>query len=82
MSSTLMGRKVGYDNISVGNATGIERTISGDAPPRKIVGGGEGTAGANAKGHSLIANASDYPTANIADDIAVAVVTLAGERLG
>lgn len=82
MSSTLAGRKVGYDNISVGNATGIERTISGDAPPRKIVGGGEGTAGANAKGHGNVVVGQDYPTANIADDIAVAVVTLTGERLG
>jgi hypothetical protein len=82
MSTTLQGRKQGYDNISVANATGIERTISGDAPPRKIEGGGEGTAGANAKGHSNISVANDYPTANIADDIQVAVVTLAGERLG
>lgn len=81
MSSTLQGRKVGYDNIAVGSAAGIERTIDGAAPPRKIVGGGEGTAGANAKGYSDIAVGSVYPTANIPDNIAVAVVTLTGERL-
>lgn len=82
MAVTELGRKRAYDNIAVGSATGVERTISGDAPPVKIVGGGEGTAGANAKGHSNIAVGSDYPTANIPDDIQVAVVTLAGERLG
>lgn len=82
MAVTELGRKRAYDNIAAGSATGVERTIAGSAPPVKIVGGGEGTAGANAKGHSNIAVGSDYPTANIADDISVAVVTLAGERLG
>lgn len=82
MAVTEQGRKRAYDNISVGNATGVERTINGDAPPVKIVGGGEGTAGANAKGHSNIVVGQNYPTANIPDDIAVGVVTLTGERLG
>jgi hypothetical protein len=82
MAVTEQGRKRAYDNIAVGSATGVERTIAGAAPPVKIVGGGEGTAGANAKGHSNIAVASDYPTANIPDDIVPGTVTLAGERLG
>lgn len=79
---TELGRLTCYDNIAVGSATNNkERTIAGAAPPVKIVGGGEGTAGANAKGHSNLAVASDYPTANIADDIQVAVVTLASENI-
>jgi hypothetical protein len=81
MATTVQGRTTRYDNIAVGSATGVERTILGAAPPAKIVGGGEGSAGANAKGHSNIAVGTDYPTANIPDDIQVAVVTLAGERL-
>lgn len=82
MAVTEQGRRRAYDNIAVASATGVERTISGAAPPVKIVGGGEGTAGANAKGHSNIAVASDYPTTVIPDDIQVGVVTLAGERVG
>jgi hypothetical protein len=82
MSVTEQGRKRGYDNIAVGSTAGIERTIAGAAPPVKITGGGEGTAGASAKGHSNIAVAQDYPTAVIPDDIQVGVVTLTGERLG
>lgn len=82
MSVVEQGRKRGYDNIAAGSATGVERTISGSAPPVKIVGGGEGTAGSNAKGHSNIQVGTDYPTAVIPDDIQVAVTTLTGERLG
>lgn len=79
---TELGRRVGYDNIAVGSpADAKERTISGALPPVKIVGGGEGTAGANAKGHSNLAVASNYPTTVIPDDIQVAVVTLAGENI-
>lgn len=82
MAVTEQGRKRSYDNIAAGSATGIERTIAGDAPPVKIEGGGEGSAGANAKGHSMIQVGVDYPTAVIADNIAAGTVTLAGERLG
>lgn len=79
---TELGRRVGYDNVAIGSpADAKERTISGSLPPVKIVGGGEGTAGANAKGHSNIAVASNYPTANIPDDIAIATVTLVGENI-
>lgn len=79
---TNLGRIEAYDNIAVGSASGSqERTISGSLPPVKIVGGGSGTAGANAKGHSNIAVGSDYPTANLPDDIAVGTVTLAGENV-
>jgi len=81
MAVTEQGRKRCYDNIAVGSATGRERTIDGALPPVKITGGGLGTAGANAKGHSNIAVGSDYPTAVIPDDIQVGVTTLTGERL-
>lgn len=33
MSRTSKARKLGYDNISVGSASGTERTISGALPP-------------------------------------------------
>lgn len=82
MARTELGRRTNYDNNTVGSqVTSKERTISGAAPPAKIVGGGEGTAGANQKGHSNIAVGSNYPTANIPDDIAIATVTLLVERL-
>jgi hypothetical protein len=79
---TELGRRVAYDNIAAGSAiNNKERTIAGSAPPVKIVGGGEGTAGANAIGHSNLIVANDYPTANTPDNLAVAVVTLAGENV-
>lgn len=70
MAVTLRGRKTAYDNIAAGSATGTERTV-GVAPPSQKVGGLDN-----------IAVGSAFPTLNIADDIQVAVVTLAGERLG
>ncbi len=79
---TELARTTCYDNVAVGSAvTNKERTIAGDAPPVKIVGGGEGTAGANAKGHSNIAVGSNYPTTVIPDDIAIGVVTGAQENV-
>lgn len=33
MSYSLRGRTVGYSNIAVGSASGVERTINGAAPP-------------------------------------------------
>lgn len=78
---TELGRRTGVDNIAIGSAiTSKERTIDGALPPAKIVGGGEGAAGANASGHSNIAIGSNYPTANIPDDIQIGVVTLLIER--
>lgn len=69
MAVTLRARKTAYDNISVANATGTERTIAGAAPPSQAFGNGEN-----------IAVASDYG----ADENIVVVATnmLAGERLG
>lgn len=79
---TELGRRTCFDNIAVGSAnTGKERTIAGALPPVKIVGGGEGTAGADAKGHSNIAVGTDYPTANIPDDIKVASITPVAENI-
>jgi hypothetical protein len=77
-----LARTTCYDNIASGSAvTTKERTILGDAPPVKIVGGGEGTAGANAKGHSNIAVGQNYPTTVIPDDIAIGVVTGPGDNV-
>lgn len=69
MAVTLRARKTAYDNISVGNATGTERTIAGAAPPSQTFGNGEN-----------IAVAVDYG----ADENIVVKATdmLAGERLG
>ena len=39
MAVTLRERTVAYDNIAVGEATGTERTIAGDAPPTEAYGG-------------------------------------------
>lgn len=36
MAVTKRGRRTAYDNISVGNATGTERTIDGAAPPSDV----------------------------------------------
>jgi hypothetical protein len=57
MSRTLRGRTVSFDNISVGNASGTERTISGSAPPAEKVGGLDNISVGNA-----------FPTGNIADN--------------
>jgi len=77
-----MARTTCYDNIAIGSATSNkERTILGSAPPVKITGGGEGTAGANAKGYSNIAVAAAYATTVISDDIAIGVVTGANENV-
>lgn len=71
-----LGRTICYDNVAVGSVVGSkERTIAGSLPPAKLIGGGEGSAGANAVGLSNAAVASAWPTANIADDIAVAAIT-------
>lgn len=41
MSGTLRGRRVRYDNIAAGSATGAERTIRGDTVSRlEMYGGG------------------------------------------
>ena len=79
---TELGRRTCFDNIAVGSAnTGKERTIAGSLPPVKIVGGGEGTAGSDAKGHSNIRVGADYPTANTPDDISVGNITPVAEQV-
>ena len=40
MSRTLRGRRVAYDNIASGSATGTERTIAGETPAIEMHGGG------------------------------------------
>ena len=84
MARTELGRTVCYDNISVGNAiTTKERTINGDAPPVKRIGGGEGASGANAVGISLPAVGGSWPaaTANIPDDISAGNITPVTENV-
>lgn len=44
MAWNLREERVAYDNISVGNATGQERTINGSAPPAETYGGGDNLA--------------------------------------
>jgi hypothetical protein len=81
---TELGRTTGYDNVSVGNAiSSKERTISGALPPAKLIGGGEGPAGANAVGISLPAVAGSWPvaTANIQDNISVGNITPVTENV-
>jgi hypothetical protein len=70
MSTTSKARKLAYDNIAVGSATGTERTISGSAPPAFTTWGNT----------ENIAVGTDYS----ADENLVVVGTnlLAGERLG
>lgn len=70
MSRTLRGRTCGYDNISVGSASGQERTISGAAPPAELTG----------EWLDDLAVGSAPPTTNTADDMQVGVVTLANEN--
>jgi hypothetical protein len=72
MANTNRGRKLNYDNIAVGVATGVERTIAGGTlPPAEKVGGLDN-----------IATGVAFPTAVIADNSVVAVATAIGERLG
>lgn len=86
----LRGRKVCYDNISVGNATGRERTILGQTPSTEAIGGGTGgstdpaggTSAASALNYSNHAQASANNTSDPLDNIVAGTVTLAGERLG
>jgi hypothetical protein len=71
MAITLRARRHNYDNVSVGNATGTERTIAGSAPPAQVNGAG-----------SNIIVGSAHPTAVVSDNQQVGVTTMAGERLG
>ena len=91
MSFNMAGRKVAYDNISVGNATGRERTILGQTPSTPGANGGTGsstdpcgaTSGVGAKGYTNINRTTDgFNTSDPLNNIQVGVVTLAGERLG
>lgn len=70
MSRTSKARKLGYDNIAAGSASGTERTIAGSAPPAFTTWGNT----------ENIAVGTDYS----ADENLVVKGTnlLAGERLG
>lgn len=70
MSRVLRGRTTGYDNISAGNASGTERTTRAGAVAAEKVGGLDNVAVGQA-----------FPTANIADNQQVGVVTMAGEKV-
>lgn len=91
MSFNLRGRKVAYDNIAVGSATGRERTISGATPSTECMLGGTGsstdpggaTSGAGAKDVTNINKTTDgFNTSDPLNNIASGTVCLRGERLG
>lgn len=91
MAYQLRGRKVAYDNISVANATGRERTILGATPSTEGGNGGTGgstdpagaTSSTTAKDYTNINRTTDgFNTSDPLNNIQIAVVTLAGERLG
>lgn len=71
MTVTQRGRVLSGDNIAVGSASGVERTIAGAAPPAEKVGGLDN-----------IAVGSAFPTAIIADDQQVGVTTMTREKVG
>jgi hypothetical protein len=71
MTVTLRGRIVSGDNIAVGSASGVERTISGAAPPTQKVGGLDN-----------VASGAAFPTTVIADDQQVGVPSLTREKVG
>lgn len=91
MSFQLRSRTVAYDNISVGNATGRERT-TGQTPSTEATGGGYGsstdpvgaTSSTGGMQHSRLKLGTTDPTntSDPLDNIAVGEVTLRGERLG
>ena len=71
MAVTVRGRKLKYDNIVAGTATGTERTVAGDVPPAEKVGGLDN-----------IKVGTAFGTTVIPDNSVVAVATAIGERLG
>lgn len=85
----MAGRKVAYDNIAVGSATGRERTC-GATPSTPGANGGTGgstdpcgaTSATTARDYTNINKTTDgFNTSDPLNNIQVAVVTLAGERL-
>ncbi len=86
MSITRRGRTECYDNVSIGEAAGRERTILAQTPSTELIGGGTGsstsTVGASSKGHSNPISGQILATSNPADNIANATVTLLGENVG
>jgi len=71
MTVTQRGRVISGDNIAVGAASGQERTIAGAAPPAEKVGGLDN-----------VAIGAAFPTAVIADNQQVGVVTMTREKVG
>jgi hypothetical protein len=70
MSFTLRGRTVAFDNPSVGNASGRERT-TGFTPTTELVGGGTGT-GSTDSIYSNPKAGSKYNTTDPAENYVVA----------
>lgn len=91
MAFNLRGRRVGYDNVASGSATGRERTILGSTPSTEPVLGGSGsstdpggsTSSAGARGVSRLSLTTEVmPTSDVADNYVVGSRTLRGERPG
>ena len=85
------GRRVAYDNIAAGSATGRERTILAQTPSSEGPNGGTGsstdpagaTSGVDAKGYTNLNRTTDgFNTTDPLNNIQAGVVTLSGERLG
>ena len=53
MAETYRGRRIKFDNIAVGSATGIERTIAGGGGERTTIYGGKAENSFNATGTSF-----------------------------
>lgn len=93
MSFSARGRRTGYDNISVGNAAGAEKTISGDAVSKvEMPGGGFRTSTSTgdewhsnvAQGSSVTDQAADGTVAAgaLPENLVVAATTNTEERVG
>ena len=90
MAITIRGKTCSYDNVSVGNATGRERTILAQTPSTEGMIGGTGsstdpigaTSGVDGKGGSNLAVGSVNNTSDPLSNISAGVVCLRGERLG
>ncbi len=90
MSFTIRGRVCAYDNISVGNATGRERTILGQTPSTEGMNGGTGgstdpagaTSGTSAKDYTNINKTTDgFNTSDPLNNIVVGSAALKGENV-
>lgn len=93
MAISARGRRTAYDNISVGNAVGAEKTISGDSVSKvEMPGGGFRTSTSTgdewhtnvAQGSSVTDQAADGTVAGgaLTENLVAAATTNTEERIG